>query len=85
MSGESVAVASVAASIGAIALLGMAAGASCSFIVGRGLEALGSQLERRQAEREAERDVLTEWSGVLQDVALRNGRIGANAFAQAVE
>jgi hypothetical protein len=76
VSGESVAVAGVAASVGAIALLGMAAGASCSFIVGRGLEALGSQLERRQAEREAERDALTEWNDVLQDVALRNGRIG---------
>lgn len=66
----------VAVGVGAVALLGMAAGASCAFVVGRGLEALGSQLERRQAEREAVRAAMTEWDRVLQDVALRNGRIG---------
>ena len=77
MSGESVAAVNVAAvGIGAVALLGMAAGASCAFVVGHGLQALGSQLERREAEREAARAALAEWNGVLQDVALRNGRIG---------
>jgi len=76
MSGESVAGVGVAVGVGAVALLGMAAGASCAFIVGRGLEALGSHLERRQAEREAVRAAMTEWDRVLQDVALRNGRIG---------
>jgi hypothetical protein len=75
VSGESV-VAVGAVTVGTVALLGFAAGASCAFIVGHGLEALGSQLERREMKREAERSALTEWNGVLQDVALRNGRIG---------
>jgi hypothetical protein len=84
MSGESVSGVGVAAvGIGAVALLGMAAGASCAFVVGRGMEALGSQLERRQAERDAARAVMTEWDRVLQDVALTNGRIGVLAAAQA--
>ena len=77
MSGESVGGLGVAAvGIGAVALLGMAAGASCAFVVGHGLQALGSAMERRQAEREAVRAVMAEWERVLQDVALRNSRIG---------
>lgn len=77
MSGESVGGLGVAAvGIGAVALLGMAAGASCAFVVGHGLQALGSAMERRQAERDAARVAMAEWDRVLQDVALRNSRIG---------
>jgi hypothetical protein len=75
MSGESVAVVAVGAGIGAVALMGAAAGASCAFVVGHSLEALGSHLERGQARREAAHAVIMEWQDVLRDVSLRNGRI----------
>jgi hypothetical protein len=77
MSGESIAGVGVEAGIGAMMLLGTAAGASCAFVVGHGLSALGSHLERREAERDAERAVMAEWEHALHSVALRNARIGA--------
>ena len=76
MSGESVAIVTVGAAVGAVALLGAAAGASCAFVVGQSLEALGSHLEQRQARREAAHEIVMEWQRVLRDVSLRNGRIG---------
>lgn len=76
MSGESVAGVGIAAGVGAVALMGMAAGASCAFVVGHGLTALGSHLERREAARDAEQAVTAEWHRVLHSVALRNARIG---------
>lgn len=75
MSGESVAGLGVAAGVGAAAVLGMAAGASCAFVVGNGLQALGSSMERRQAERDTTRAAIAEWDHVLRDVAVRNSRI----------
>jgi len=76
MSGESVAIVTVGAAVGAVVLLGAAAGASCAFVVGHSLEALGSHLEQRQARREAAHEIVMEWQRVLRDVSLRNGRIG---------
>jgi hypothetical protein len=83
VSGESVAGVGVAAGVGAVALLGMAAGASCAFIVGNGLQALGSSMERRQAERDAIRVAIAEWDHVLRDVAVRNSRISLLQAAMA--
>jgi hypothetical protein len=76
VSGEGVAVVAVGASVGAVMVLGAAAGASCAFVVGGSMEALGSFLERRQARREAAHDIIMEWQQVLRDVSVRNGRIG---------
>jgi hypothetical protein len=75
MSGESVAGLGIEAGIGALMLMGTAAGASCAFVVGHGLTALGSHLERGQAEREATRAVTADWDHALHGVALRNARL----------
>lgn len=75
MSGESIAGVGVEIGIGAIALMGVAAGASCAFVVGHGLSSLGSYLQRREAERDAAQSAIAEWQRALHKVALRNARI----------
>ena len=42
----------------------------------RSVRRSGPSMERRQAERDAARAAMAEWDSVLQDVALRNSRIG---------
>jgi hypothetical protein len=76
MSGESVGTLAVGA-IGAMSVMGRAAGASCAFVVGGSLTALGRHLEHREAEREADRLERGRWEHVLREVAVRNAQIGA--------
>ena len=46
------------------------------YVVCYGPQPLGSHTEYRETEREPEPAVAADWVGVLQDVALRNARIG---------